>query len=377
MHSRSEKDNEKLRIGIIGGSVRNGWAKNTHIPAVQQLPELELSAVSTSHMESAEQSAREFNATHAFASATALSQYPEVDAVVVSVKVKDHYDAVKSAVSAGKPVYCEWPLGSNTAQAMEMKRWAESKHVPNTIGLQARQAPIIRYMKDLIDDGFIGKPLSSNLRVYTKGMGGTGLKGGAYLFDRKAGGNLLTIVGGHPLDGLTYMLGDFKEVSSTTARQYHEAKLTDAQEVIKKTTEDQILATGKLMNGAIVNVHIQGGIQHQEGFVLEVFGDRGTLVLTSDNPQARIQYGPYNLLGASQPDDALKKLIVPDQYYWIPETIKNEGGPVVNIAQAHRKFASDIREGTSYMPNFADAVKVHQLLDAIVKSAETGERQYL
>jgi predicted dehydrogenase len=53
-------NNKKVRVGIIGGSVNNGWAKGTHIPAVQQLPELELSAVSTTRMESAEKSAREF-----------------------------------------------------------------------------------------------------------------------------------------------------------------------------------------------------------------------------------------------------------------------------------------------------------------------------
>lgn len=154
-----------LRVGIIGGSVRNGWAKSTHIPAVQQLPGLKLSAISTTQIESAEKSAREFNADHAFPNANELSQHPEVDVVVVSIKVQNHYDAVKAGISSGKPVYCEWPLGSNTAQAMEMQQWAESMHVPNTVGLQARQAPIVNYVKDLVVDGFIGKPLSANLKV--------------------------------------------------------------------------------------------------------------------------------------------------------------------------------------------------------------------
>ena len=175
-------NNKKLRIGIIGGSVNNGWARTTHIPAVQQLSELELSAVSTSSMESAEKSAREFKADHAFADASELSKHPEVDMVVVSINVKDHYDAVKEVISAGKPVYCEWPLGSNTAQAMEMQQWTESNHVRNTVGLQARQAPEINYVKNLIADGFIGKVLSVNMKIYTDMMGGVGYKVGAYLF---------------------------------------------------------------------------------------------------------------------------------------------------------------------------------------------------
>jgi predicted dehydrogenase len=375
-------NNKKLRIGIIGGSVNNGWAKTTHIPAVQQLPELELSAVSTSSMESAEKSAREFKADHAFADASELSKHPEVDMVVVSINVRDHYDAVKEVVSAGKPVYCEWPLGSNTAQAMEMQQWAESNHVRNTVGLQARQAPEINYVKDLIADGFIGKVLSVNMKIYTDMMGGVGYKVGAYLFDKKIGGTLLTILGGHSIDALTYMLGDFKEVSSTMERHYKQAKIIDTDEIIEKTADDQIMITGKLASGATANVHIQGGVKHQSGAYLEIYGEEGTIILSAPNTNGHIQMGPYNLLGARQNEgeskqSTLQKLTVPDQYFWVPDTINNEDSRALNVAQAHRKFAKDIQEGSSHMPTFADAVKLHQLLDAIVKATETGERQYL
>ena len=375
-------NNKKLRIGIIGGSVNNGWARTTHIPAVQQLPELELSAVSTSNMESAEKSAREFKADHAFADASELSKHPEVDMVVVSINVRDHYDAVKEVVSAGKPVYCEWPLGSNTAQAMEMQQWTESNHVRNTVGLQARQAPEINYVKDLIADGFIGKVLSVNMKIYTDMMGGVGYKVGAYLFDKKIGGTLLTILGGHGLDALTYMLGDFKEFSSTMERHYKQAKIIDTDEIIEKTADDQIMITGKLASGATANVHIQGGVKHQSGAYLEIYGDGGTIILSAPNTNGHIQMGPYNLLGERQNEgepkqSTLQKLTVPDQYFWVPDKIKNEDSRALNVAQAHRKFANDIQEGTSQMPTFADAVKLHQLLDAIVKAAETGERQYL
>ncbi|MCL6459781.1 MAG: Gfo/Idh/MocA family oxidoreductase [Gorillibacterium sp.] len=92
----------------MGEYVNNGYDKGTHIPAIQQLPKLELAAISTSRMESAEKSAREFNAAHAFVDANEyeLSQHPDVDMVVVSVKVMEHYDAIKAVVTVGKHVYC-------------------------------------------------------------------------------------------------------------------------------------------------------------------------------------------------------------------------------------------------------------------------------
>jgi hypothetical protein len=39
---------EKIRVGIIGANVRNGWGRDAHIPALRALPEFEITAVSAS-----------------------------------------------------------------------------------------------------------------------------------------------------------------------------------------------------------------------------------------------------------------------------------------------------------------------------------------
>ncbi|MEK4526753.1 gfo/Idh/MocA family oxidoreductase [Paenibacillus sp. BGI2013] len=365
---------KKIRTGIIGASINNGWASGTHIPAIQHLDEFELTAVGTSNMVSAKKSAEAFYADHGFDNMKELAQHPDVDMVVVSINVKEHYNAVKAVVPAGKPIYCEWPLGSNTKQALEMQEWVASAQQPNAIGLQARQAPAVQYVKDLLAEGYVGKVLSANLKIAIDGMGGVGDKSSAYLYDRKVGGNLLTIVGGHNLDAFTYMLGDFTELSATTAQQFPEVELVDIQKVIKKTTDDQIMITGKLTNGAAASVHIQGGVKHQTGLTLEIFGDNGTIVLSAP---ASIQFGSHQLRGAGSTDNELRELPIPDAYYSAPHSLYNDSGIVLNMAQAYRKFAKDIQEGTTLAPNFADAVKLHQLLDAVEKSAQTGERQYL
>ncbi|MNW23976.1 1,5-anhydro-D-fructose reductase [compost metagenome] len=364
---------KKIRTGIIGASINNGWARGTHIPAIEQLEELKLIAVGTSNMASAKKSAEAFSADHGFDNMEELAQHPEVDMVVVSINVKEHYNAVKAIAPAGKPIYCEWPLGSNTGEALEMQEWVASAKLPNAIGLQARQAPAVQYVKDLLAEGYVGKVLSANLKISIDGMGGVGDKSTAYLFDRKIGGNLLTIVGGHNLDAFTYMLGDFTELSALTAQQFPEVELVDIQKVIKKTTDDQILITGKLTSGAAASVHIQGGVKHQTGLTLEIFGDKGTIVLSAP---ASIQFGSHQLRGAGSTDNELRELTIPDAYYWGPQSLKNDSGFVLNMAQAYRKFAQDIQEGTTLAPTFADAVKLHQLLDAVEKSSQTGERQY-
>ncbi|WP_042160892.1 Gfo/Idh/MocA family protein [Paenibacillus gorillae] len=367
-----------IRVGIIGGSINNGWAKHTHIPAIQQLEELQLVAVSTSRRESAEQSALEFGIPYAFANANEMAQHPEVDMVVVSVKVGEHYDAVHAALSAGKPVYCEWPLGANTVEAIEMQQLAEAIGVHHAIGLQARQAPEIIYMKKLIEEGYIGKIRSVHLKVYTEVMGSFGYSNSKYVFDRTAGGNLLAIYGGHSLDALTYIAGPFKELSATMENQYRQAEVLGTDEIVEKTSDDQIVIQGKLEGGTVASVHIQGGVKYP-GLYMEVSGEDGTLVL--QNQKGSIQMGPYSLKGGrrieGEPLASLDELSVPECCVQVMASIYQQGGPLVNVAEAHRRFAHDIQEGTSGLPDFKAAVDIHRLLDTVVKAAETGERQYL
>jgi hypothetical protein len=56
---------EKIRVGIIGASMRNGWGRDAHIPALRALPEFEITAVSTSRQEPADETAKHFRIPHA------------------------------------------------------------------------------------------------------------------------------------------------------------------------------------------------------------------------------------------------------------------------------------------------------------------------
>ena len=51
---------EKIRVGIIGASMRNGWGSDAHIPALSALPEFEITAVCTSREETADETAKAF-----------------------------------------------------------------------------------------------------------------------------------------------------------------------------------------------------------------------------------------------------------------------------------------------------------------------------
>src|ERR1700726_3691062 len=146
----------KIRVGIVGASASRGFASIAHIPALHALPQFDITAVCTASQQSAEASARHYGIPVAFSDPEELARHPEVDLVTVSVKVPDHYRPVMAAIEAGKHVYCEWPLGRNTDEATAMLDAAEKQGIRHAVGLQGQMSPAIKYVKDLVAEGYVG-----------------------------------------------------------------------------------------------------------------------------------------------------------------------------------------------------------------------------
>ena len=130
---------EKIRVGIIGAR-RNGWGRDAHIPALSTLPEFEITAISTSRQETADETAKHFGISHAFADPYKMVLHPDVDLVSICVRVPFHRQLGMAALNAGKHLYCEWPLAATTEQAQQMRDLAVPTHV---VGLQARGALLL------------------------------------------------------------------------------------------------------------------------------------------------------------------------------------------------------------------------------------------
>src|SRR5207248_1714915 len=83
----------------------------------------------TTRADSAEAARRAWGARLAFDDWRKMIASPEIDAVAVVVRVPSHYAPTKAALEAGKHVYCEWPLGRTTAEAVELAALAKAKRL--------------------------------------------------------------------------------------------------------------------------------------------------------------------------------------------------------------------------------------------------------
>jgi predicted dehydrogenase len=360
----------KIRVGIVGANPQRGFASIAHIPALQALPEFEISALCTTRRESAEAAARHYGVPLAFADAGELARHPEVDLVTVSVKVTDHYPPVMAAIEAGKPVYCEWPLGRDTGEAVRMLEAAERRGIRHAVGLQGQMSPAINYVKDLVADGYLGRVLTATMIGCAPNWGASIDR--AYQADRANGANLLTITGGHTIDALCHCLGEFRELSAFVVSQRDHIPLESTGEIVAKTAPDQVVVNGIVGNGAVVSFQIRGGMTRGLHFLFEIHGQEGDLQLTATS-RGSMQRQELKLKGARGADTELADLPIPGKYRWVPQDVPSESP--YNVAQLYRRLAEGIREGKSVSPGFDAAVRRHRLIDMITRASETGIKQ--
>jgi len=360
----------KIRVGIVGANPSRGFASIAHIPALQALPEFEITAVCTTRLDSAEAAARHFGISLAFSDAEKLARHPDVDLVTVSVKVPDHYLPVMAAIEAGKHVYCEWPLGRDTDEAVGMLAAAERKGIRHAVGLQGQMSPAINYASDLIADGYVGQVLSATMIASAPNWGA--MIDRAYQADCANGANSLTITGGHTIDALCFCLGEFRELAAFVVSQRDRIPLEATGEIVAKTSPDQLVVNGIIGDGVVASFQVRGGMKRGTEFLFEIHGEHGDLQLTATS-RASMQRQELNLKGARGDSGALAELSIPGKYRWVPEWMSPDSP--YNVAQLYVRLADCIRDGKPVSPGFDAAVTRHRLLDAIVRASETGMKQ--
>jgi predicted dehydrogenase len=356
---------DKIRLGLIGASVSGTWSSRSHLPALQASSDVELTAVCTTKADSAEAARQAYGARLAFDDYRKMIASPEIDAVAVVVRVPSHYAPTKAALEAGKHVYCEWPLGRTTAEAVELAALAKAKGLVTAVGLQARVNPAVMHMKELIEAGFVGEVMAVHVSLMREGVL-TRPSHRTWQRDAELGANTLTIANGHTIDAMRFVTGDFARLSAVVATQAKQWLDTSTKTWLDVTSPDNILTSGWLKSGAVASVHIAAIPYAGSGYRMEIYGRDGTMVaMGEDSPQL----SAVSLHGA-QGNNALAPIPVPAHF-----TVAAPGTPsgeASNVGQMYTLFARGIRDGASRQPTFETAVELHRLVDAIKQASDNA-----
>ena len=267
----------------------------------------------------------------------AMLERPDLDAVIVATSHQALADAAQLAVESGRHVFCEKPLALSAQRAKLVVNAACDRRVNLMVGYVQRFLPLRQRLKTLLECGAFG-----DLAYVVAGKGGPPLT--SWKHTRAQGGGQLLWVGSHLIDQLHWLLG------RRVKRVYAEIDRAPADGVDLTSA-----VTLRFEDGLCAHFDCSQAAMDVYDYV-EVMGSVGG---------GRSEWRPsYRLTVQSRrmPEYAKTRVV---------------SRPPRPLAQAYlaelTEFASSIRESRQPLVTGADAVRVLEVLDAIMLSDELGQ----
>jgi predicted dehydrogenase len=172
--------------------------------------------------------------------------------------------------------------------------------------------------------------------------------------------SIVSIYGGHFLDMLLHATDWPVSIAALTPNQFPLVTIKESGVSMQTSAPDQLVLAGMLNGNAVLSVHIEGGKRNGSGVQIDITGTEGDLRITNTSAFGDVG-DDYRIVGAHGDKAPLAPLDVPERYHRLPES----GLPsaVLELAELYWAFAHDVANGTHDAPTFADAVRMHELIE--------------
>lgn len=330
--------------------------------------EARITAICSRQRRKAQRLAEEFGIPLVCDDADDLIACTDVDIVSIATPPHLHHPLSIKAMNAGKHVFCEKPLALDLQQAREMWSYAQRTGVKTGVQFSERvHWPSLIWMRDLIHAGDIGDiqyfegfwafnwarsaahPMSWRFRRDLAGSGALGDLG-AYMIDAARWlvgeftgvcGHLETIIRRRPVISELY---DFTELR----RMSRKGTFPESTETAEVENDDTCLILATFDTGA------HGIIRASRLQCINTIRVEGTHGTFSWDLQST------RLLRRRPDEDQFTEIPAPE---WItPSSMAT-------------RFLANIKNDTDLPPTFYDGLRVQQVIDAVVRSAQ--ERRWI
>lgn len=369
------------QIGI--GQVGYGMIGRVHALAYRELPfyypgalpPITLAAVCTTRTETAQKAAAETGAAWT-TDVKELVGRDDVNVVDCCAPNYLHREVALAAIGAGKPVLVEKPLALNGQEAREIAHAAKARGVKVGLVFNFRLLPAVLRARQLIDEGFLGTILHFQIEYLHTGYQAPERPMSWKLRKAQSGGGALVDLGAHPVDMLSYLLGEYGEVLATT-HTYIPARPVRPGSAEREPVDvdDAAWLQIKMENGALGTLTTSRfATGAPDDLRFEIYGTRGALrfnLLDANWLYAYDQSRPGEPLGGRRGWERLETL----QNY--PGAAAPPGRSIIGwtrpLAQNLFLFLQAVCNDEPPAPGLADGVRVNQVLDAAYASAASGQ----
>lgn len=254
----------KLRVGVIGRTGKGNYGHGLDT-VWKQFPETEVVSVADEDTAGRAKAQQVTGATTSYADYHEMLAQEKLDLVVVGPRwIDQHRDMLVAAAEHGCHIFTEKPFCRTPAEADEIVRACEMRHVKLTIAFQTHYSPTLDILQGLLKSGEIGEVLE------VRGRGKE---------DQRGGGEDLWVLGSHVMDLMRTIAGDpvdcFAAVYSR-GKRVTKADVAPGNEGIGPLAGDHLQATYTFANGVtgfFASRRGQGG--EPSRFGVQVFGSKG------------------------------------------------------------------------------------------------------
>jgi predicted dehydrogenase len=342
---------QTIGIGIIG----TGFGQIVHIPGFQAHAETEVVAVYHRNLDKAKQVADKFSIPHSCDRLDDLLAIPEVQAVSISTPPFLHFEAAQAAIAAGKHVLLEKPTALNVEEAIALYKLAQSKGVVVTMDFEFRTCPHWRYLKDLMVQGYAGKPRLIAINWLVQGRADA-KRGWNWYSQKDKGGGALGALGSHTFDYVDWLFGSITRLCGQLSTSI--PTRPDADGLMRPVdADDTCNIMLELADGTPCNIGISTVTHRGRGHWVTVYGDRATLVLGSPN---LADYVHGFSLQQAKPGSELEVMPIPPAYEF-PQVYKD--GRLAPFIAICDRFVTAIRKGENIAPSLREGIYSQLLMD--------------
>lgn len=361
----------EIGIGLVGG----GYMGKAHAVALAAVgavfntalrPRLEMIAASS------QASAEGYASAYGFARATGdwrdLVANPKVQAVVIASPQSTHRAIAEAAFAAGKPVFCEKPLGASLEDGRAMVAAAEKSGLINMIGFNYVRTPATQFVRQLLADGVIGR-VTWFRGEHTED----------FLADPDAPANWRTTgrangcmgdLAPHPVNCLLALMGPVAELSARVETVHATRPGPDGPVRVGNDDHAQIML--RMASGVMGHLYIsRTATGRKMGYAYEIHGTKGSIRFDQEDQNAVHLYraeGPEATRGFTR---ILTGPAHPDYLPFCQGPGHGTGYQDQIIIEA-RDFLHAIHSGTQVWPTFRDGLAVSQIIETAHLSSQDG-----
>ncbi len=356
----------KVRVGVLGAGA---WARFAHLPGYVRDPRCELVAIADPLVDRAHEFAKEFNIPHVYDSHEALIARDDIDLVDVCTPSATHFSLSWAALSAGKHVLCEKPVAYDYTETRRAAALARAKGLKTKLGFTFRYSPAMQYMKQLIDEGFVGTPYIFN--GYEQNSQWLDPQNPLRQVDHEADQTEIHVSSlegyGAPIMDLghLFMGSRFKSVVGTMKNFIPERMVRATGTMMRMNIDDGDIFIGEFESGAIGSIQTSFvTVGNYPGLEARVYGSKGALIcrLVEENGVCE------SLKAASADSVEFREIEVPAHFY-PPGGSKTESWRSLFYANLVHSFISEIlSDGPENEGNFEDGAHVQELINAVEQS---------